>query len=273
MLLVLLVATAGFSGRPQEGRSEPGPEPAGTAGDIGVTEQAGSHIPPGLVCRDEAGREFSLDSRLDRPVILSLVYYSCMHICPQVLVALGELVQKMDLRPEADYRLLTLSFDENDGPDQAEGIRHNYLKPLGDAFPAEGWTFATASPDVIRRLTEAVGFRARRVPHGFIHPVILVVIGPGGLISSYVRPARFNYGVAYPIVFREDEMKERLAAAAKGETSASPRNPVLFCFPMEPAGQVVFERMSRTAGWVTLAVLGGLFAYLAGARRRNKEVR
>lgn|GEM_PF-783033 len=254
------------------GRAWSGPQNAPRPSGPGLSPNIGARLSSDIVLRDEAGREFRLMSLLDRPAILSLVYYDCMHICPQVLVGLGVLIQEMDLSPGRDYRIITVSFDENDGPAQAARIRHDYLKPLGGGFPPEAWTFATASPESIAGLVEAVGFRFLRVEHGFIHPVILVFLAPGGVVSGYAYPARYKYGMAVPLAFSAPEMRRSLLAAGRGDTDTGPPHPLLFCFPMEPAGQVLFEKMTGTAGLVTLAAMAGLFAFLATARRRrNKE--
>ena len=55
------------------------------AGEIGLEEKTGQVLPPGLVFRDENGAEVKLGSLMGKPAILTLVYYSCEHICPLML--------------------------------------------------------------------------------------------------------------------------------------------------------------------------------------------
>src|SRR5512135_81541 len=64
---------------------------------IGVVERAGQSLPPDIRCVDDRGRELALGEFLDRPAVLSLVYFTCEHICPQVLAGLGKLVSDLDL--------------------------------------------------------------------------------------------------------------------------------------------------------------------------------
>lgn len=239
--------------------------------EVGVAENPGAQIPAGIRCSNERGEEFSLLSLIDRPVILSLVYYSCEHICPQVLVGLGRLASDLDLRPAQDYRLITVSFDADDTPAAAAEVKRNYARPLGRDFPEAGWTFATASEDNLAKLTKALGFSFEKQPHGFIHPVILVVISPGGRVSRYVHVSKFNYGVAYPVVFSTVEMKQALLAAGDGQVASTAPGSLLFCFPMEPSGQTRFFRLTSMAGWMTLILMAGLLAYLIASRKRIKE--
>ena len=267
-------AMAAFLLAPLVFAGPPGPRAAvATAREnsIGVAEKPGVEIPADVRCLNERGEEFALRSLTDRPVILSLVYYRCEHICPQILVGLGRLASDLDLRPARDYRLITVSFDAGDSPAAAAEAKKNYAAPLGRGFPEAGWTFATASEENIARLTKALGFSFERHPHGFIHPAILVVIMPGGRVSRYIHVSKYNYGVAYPVVFSPVEMKQALLAAANGEVASPAPGPLLFCFPMEPAGQTRFFRLTALAGWITLVLMAGLLTYLIASRKRAKE--
>ncbi len=238
---------------------------------VGLVPNPGVEIPADIRCLNERGEEFPLRALLDRPAILSLVYYRCEHICPEVLVGLGRLVSNLDLQPAKDYRLITLSFDADDTPAAAAAARKNYSAPLGPAFPDAAWTFATASEGNISRLTKALGFSFEKHGHGFIHPAILVVLMPGGRVSRYVDVSKYNYGVAYPVNFSPVEMKQALLAAGRGRVSSAAPASLLFCFPSEPSRQAGFFRLTAIMGWITLGLLACLFVFLSAARKRAKE--
>jgi protein SCO1/2 len=253
-----------------------GPAPASDrqanhSGAIGVVEKLGQAVPGDIVCLDDAGKELKLGALLDRPVILSLVYYSCEHICPQVLAGLGQLVSGLALKAGRDYRLITFSFDGADTPADAAVARKNYTRPLGEDFPPEGWAFLTAAGPEIDRLIGALGFSCQKEEHGFTHPAILAILAPGGKISRYVHVSKYNYGVGYPVVFSVVEMTAALRAAERGLITAGPGAPLLFCFPHEPEGQAGFFRLTRIAGAITLVGLAVLFVVLAFHRRSLRE--
>src|SRR5512138_1068410 len=69
------------------GVSAAGDRPA--AGRAGLEERPGRSLPADIFAADEQGRPVRLVDLVDRPVILALVYYSCEHVCPLVLSALG----------------------------------------------------------------------------------------------------------------------------------------------------------------------------------------
>jgi protein SCO1/2 len=251
-------------------RASGAPEVPGRAG---LAEHAGGFLPADIVAVDERGATVRLADLTDRPVILSLVYYSCEHVCPLVLGALGELVSNMDLAAGRDYRLVTLSFDATDGAGDAARAKANYTQPLRPALPEGAWSFLTASDADIAELTEAIGFRFERTPHGFIHPSVLVILGPGGRISSYFHVSRTAYGVGYPVVFSPVTMAAALRQAGAAGTAGPDPAPLLFCFPHEPPAQSRFYGLMKTTGIGTLVLMTGLFLYLSMAWKRPRAGR
>lgn len=243
------------------------PVPGPDSDRPGLTERTGSRIPGNIVATDDAGRPVRLAALIDRPTLLALVYYRCEHVCPQVLGALGQLVSDLPLAAGRDYRLVTVSFDPADDSGAAAGAKRNYIKPLGPGFPAEAWSFLTASPENIRALTEALGFRVAEDTHGFVHPSVVFVLGRDGLVSSAIRVTRTAYGVGYPIVFQPQAVAAAFVRAGEGLTGPPSPAALLFCYPHEPEGQPRFTAMMTTLGVVTLAGLAVLFLVLAGRGR------
>ncbi len=234
----------------------------------GLDPKPGARIPSDIICTDEGGRRWTLGDLFDRPVILSLVYDQCTHICPQVQVALGRLVESLGLVPGRDYRIVTFSFDSEDGTAASAEARKNYTLPLGKGLPPDAWKFVTAPSPEIDRLTGALGFSFQKTMHGFIHPIILVIVSPGGAVSRYVFPSRYAYGAAYPVVFSPTEFRRDIGQAALGRVAGPPPGPLLFCYEAEPPGQVSYEGLTKVFGIATLVFLAALFAYLSLARRR-----
>ncbi len=119
---------------------------AGGAGDgeIGIEEKTGQSLPGDLTFHDENGAEVRLKDLLGKPAILTLVYYTCEHICPLMLGGLAQALPRLDVVAGRDYRVITVSFDETDTPKIARDIKKNYIKAAGPGFPAEGWKFLTA---------------------------------------------------------------------------------------------------------------------------------
>ncbi len=233
-----------------------------------LRERLGGSVPLDLSFSDEKGNVVRLEDQIDRPVILTLVYFDCEHICPQVLGGLAEALGKLDLTPGKDYKVFTLSFDDEDTPETALRTRSNYLEAAGRSFPREAWKFLTGERASIKRMTSSLGFTFRKEAHGFIHPVVLVILSPEGKITRYIPVEKYQYGVAYKVTFSPVELAASIREASQGRIGVSSTRSDLFCFPEEPKEQAAFFRLLEIVGTVTLLGMVGLFAYL---RRSTKK--
>src|SRR5512138_2878467 len=101
-----------------------------TLPEVGIVERLGNHLPLDAEYYDEKGTLVPLRSVIDRPTIITFVYYRCPGICSPLLNELSRMVEKMDLEPGKDYRILTLGFDHREGPELAAEKKENYLQAL-----------------------------------------------------------------------------------------------------------------------------------------------
>ena len=244
-------------------------EQAAAAG-IGIDEKTGQTLPSDITLYDENGARVSLGDLLGRPVILNLVYYSCDRICPQMLSGIARVLPQLSLTPDKQYRVLTVSFDETDTPRIARSKKTNFIAAVEKAFPEEAWRFLTGSQESIHRLTEAVGFKYRRDSHGFMHPVVLVILSPKGKIMRYMQVTKYEYGQAYPITFAPFDLDVALTEAAQGKAVSGIQKAVLYCFAHEPAGLGKFFGILSVVGVITLAALAAFFIYLKVTEKRYR---
>lgn len=242
-------------------------------GEIGIEEKTGQTLPPDLVFRDEKGARVKLGELLGKPAILTLVYYSCEHICPLMLSGLSQALPRLAVTVGKDYRVITASFDETDTPEMARDVRRNYIKAAGSAFPEEGWKFLTADKESIQRLTRSAGFTFRKEIHGFNHPVVLIFLTPGGKISRYLQVTKYQYGADTPITFSSFDLNVALAEAAEGKTVTGFKRAVLYCFSHEPPGQSRFFNFVAAIGVFTLLGMAAFFVYLRVSSRRYRKAR
>ncbi len=245
----------------------------GTAakGEIGITEKTGQTLPADIVFYDEKGQKTELRNLLGKPVILTLVYYTCEHICPQLLAGLASALPRLASAAGKDYRVVSVSFDPADTPQVAANMKRNYLKPLEKTLPPDAWTLLTGDHQNIDRLTDAVGFRYHRDIHGFNHPVVLIFLTPEGKISRYFSVTKYEYGAAYPITFSSFDLNIALAEAAQGKPVTELKRALLYCFSHEPPGQSKFFYFIGIIGLVTLFVLAAFFVYLQITSKKYRK--
>ncbi len=275
-LLLILVAVCFFSPLlllPEaQGHEELPSGRSGSSGDIGVNERIGQSIPLDAVFYDEQGNMTTLKELVNRPVVLSLVYYSCDRICPQLLGATAAITGALKYVPGKDYSLITISFDPEDTPKTARDAKRNYINFLGPSFPEGAWRFLTGTSDNINRVLNAAGFTIRKEDiHGFSHPAALVVLSPKGKIVRYVYPVSdINFSLPHPLAFQPFDLTLAIADAAKEKTGFSVQRALAYCFPHMPKGQETFFNILKISGAVIVFFVLAFFIYLVSAGRALK---
>jgi protein SCO1 len=248
----------------------------------GITEKTGQYLPAGLGFYDEEGKHVKLASLINKPTILTLVYYSCTDICPQMLGGLANTLGSIELEPGRNYRLITISFDEEDNQASAQRSKANYIKAVGRPFPSGEWNFLTGGRSDIAKITDAVGFSFRRETitgavgfgtrkesPGFVHPSVLIFLSPEGKITRYLYVDQSHYGTLAPIAFSGVEITTSLIDASQGRVWTGARNPLRLCFPRLSETEARFYTLTASVGTVTLICIIALFLYLRKAGRKR----
>jgi protein SCO1/2 len=238
---------------------------AATSADISLDEKLGLYLPAGAVFVDENGKKMDLQKSIDKPTIIAPVYLHCMHVCPMLLNGLADVLGKMDLvKPGKDFQVITLSFDDRDTPAIARDKKVNYLKAIGRPFPAADWKFLTGDAATIKKITEAIGFTFQRDgAHDFSHPVVLVVIAPGGKIVRYLYGTRF-------LPF---DVTMALTEAAQGRTGSTTRKVLEYCFSYDPLKKsYVFNILQVTGSVMVLFVVSFLAYLMLSTKKKRKRV-
>ena len=230
---------------------------------IGIEEQLGGYVPLDLTFVDSDGREVSLKELIDRPTIVSFVYYSCTDVCPLLLSGVAEVLGKLDAVPGEEYRALAVSFDELDTPADAAKKKRDYLKAIEKPYPPEAWRFLTGDRANIKKFTDAAGFRFQRKEDVFHHSVTLVILSGEGKIIRYL----------YGKTFLPFDLKMALAEASEGRPGPTITKFLQYCFTYDPKGKRYVFNILKVFGTAMLVFLGGLFIFLTrtGKRRIQRE--
>ncbi len=233
---------------------------------IGLTEHLGDKANTDLRFVAENGDTVTLKDLVDRPMLVSLVYYTCPSICRPLLNEVADMLgklEKVDMQPGRDYRMLTISFDETDSPEGSTRLKDEYYRKLPDGFPRDSWTFLTADSATIAAFTQSVGFGFQRAATDFAHPTTLVVLAPDGKITRYLTGSEY-----LPL-----DIKMALIEAREGRIGATVVKFYKFCFSYDPSGEKFVLKTTRIVGLSTLAGVAGIVLFVSAAnRRREKKV-
>lgn len=230
---------------------------------VGIDQRLNQQVPLDLKFRDETGQPVTLRSYFGKkPVILSLVYYSCPMLCTMVENGLLNALRDVKFNIGEQYEVVTVSFDPSDRPEVAMAKKAIYAGLYGRPGTKRGWHFLVGEEPAIRALTQAVGFRYNYDPQTrqFAHATAIMVLTPQGKVSRYF------YGIQYPA------RDVRLALVeASNEKIGNPVDALLlYCCQYDPAtGKygVIVSRVLKLAGFMTIVSLGTLILALSRGGR------
>ncbi|MCX7735150.1 MAG: SCO family protein [Candidatus Kapabacteria bacterium] len=232
-----------------------------TPPEVGIEEQLGTTIPLNLKFVSSKGDTLSLKEIVDKPVILSFAYYHCPGICTPLLTGLSEAVDRMDMEPGKDYRLITISFDHSEGSAVAEKWRKTYAEGMKRKIPVDAWYFMTGDSISIKKLTSSVGYYFK--PDGkedFIHPAAIIALSSNGKVVRYLFGTKF-------LPF---DLKMAVIEAQEGKVTPTINKVLSFCFSYDPQGRKYVLDVTKIAGAVSLFFVAIFLVILIFKGRKNK---
>ena len=133
--------------------------------------------------RDTAGQAFELSELGGKPLVISLIYTSCHHICPMITRNVGEITGiARDALGADSFSVVTIGFDWK--VDTPERMRQ-FAAQQGHA-DSPGWHFLAADADTTDALAENLGFIFYPSAKGFDHLAQTTVIDSDGTIYRQV---------------------------------------------------------------------------------------
>jgi protein SCO1/2 len=229
--------------------------------DVGVDEKLGQTIPLDITLVDEQGDRVALRGLIDKPTLLTLNYFRCTSLCTPLLNGVAEMLQKSDLIPGKDFQVLTVSFDPRDDAELASHKKDNYVKQIGPAFPPSAWRFLTGDPVSTKRLADAVGFRFAKSGEDYVHPGVIMMLSPTGMVTRYL------YGVS----FLPFDVKMAVTEASQGRTGPTIARLLRFCFNYDPAGRRYSLAITRVSAAFTIMLAVGFGVAVGVTRKRRRK--
>jgi protein SCO1 len=247
--------------KPAEHQHHSAPAPAQESGEVGLDERLGSKVPLDAIFKDESGKSVRLGDLITGPTIILPVYYACTNVCNYMQGGLARVVKELKGKPGIDYRVLSISFNHDETPEQSERTRKMYLAAINAPFPEEGWRFLTGDRDNIRRFTKSIGYRFKQQGRDFIHPVASLIVSGDGMIVRYL------YGTS----FLAKDLSLAFLEARDGKVGTTIRKVVDFCFTFDPTGKTYVFNILRVSATVVIfsAVSFLLFLLLTGKKRNQ----
>lgn len=217
---------------------------------------------------DSQGRPVSLTKYQGRPLLISMIFTSCHHVCPAITRHLASAVEAArEVLEDDSFQVITVGFDTAvDTPDAMRmfAARQDVNDP--------NWDFLSASADTVASLVENIGFVYFPSPRGFDHINQVTVVDRDGVVYRQVYGAAFELPwLIEPLkelVFNRPQPGSHLVSDLVGRIK-------LFCTVYDPnTGRYKFDYslfVGIAVGAVmVLAIAMWLLVEFRRARRRNK---
>ena len=209
---------------------------------------------------DGSGKQITLESMRGKPLLISLIYTSCYHICPTIT---SNLAKNVDIAREAlgddSFSVLTIGFDTpNDTPDRMRLFAKQRNIDIDD------WHFVSVSAATMKDLANDVGFSYFSTAKGFDHMIQATLVDAEGKIYRQI------YGMDPEPTALVEPLKEILYDK---QVAASPvegwiNNIKLFCTVYDPAtGRYHFDYSLFIGIGIGLLILGGIAWFIVVAWR------
>ena len=176
---------------------------------------------------DAEGKTVKLSDYRGKPLVVSLVYTSCYHVCPTITRHLHKMVNVAQeaLGPDS-FAVVTIGFDTlNDTPQAMQGFARQQGVNLSQ------WRFLSTDAATMEGLIKDLGFIYYASPKGFDHLAQATVIDSQGKVYRQV------YGDNFDTPLLVEPLKELVTGVASqhGGFAGLGSRIRLFCTVYDPA--------------------------------------
>jgi protein SCO1/2 len=215
---------------------------------------------------DRLNRNVRIGDFAGKPVLISMIFTSCHHVCPMTTRHLDEAVAAArEALGEDSFEVLTIGFDS--ARDTPEAMR---AFARAQDVDADRWHFLSATPETIDALSQELGFIFFPTPRGYDHINQVTLIDREGTVYAQV------YGVNFELPWLVEPMKQLVLnrPESQGHFAASLVDRIrLFCTVYDPAtGRYEFDNslfFQIAAGLIV--VLSAMFYLWRGFRPAVKD--
>ena len=147
-----------------------------------VRSSDGNSLPPNSVyhlqvsVEDQFGEITRLDRYRGKPVLITMFYASCPHVCPMLISTIKLTESRLLAEERADLRVLTISIDpERDTP---EKLRETLERHSVDS---NRWSMTRSQPGDLRSIAGVFGVKYKQLPDGeFNHTTRIILLDRDG---------------------------------------------------------------------------------------------
>ena len=209
-----------------------------------------------IVLRDVDGQAFDLRSLQGKPLVISMIYTSCHHICPMITQSLSTAADiGFEALGDDAFSIVTVGFDwQEDTPERMRMFSKERRVNTAN------WYFLAGDEHSIRTLSEDLGFQYYRSAKGFDHLNQTSIVRADGTVFRQI------YGIDVDPRHLVEPLKELVfdTPSTAGVLDHWVDTFRLFCTVYDPnSGRYRFDYSIATAIFVGVLCLGAVAAFIA----------
>ena len=237
------------------------------ASQLGIEENLGAMVPLDLTFIDETGKSRTLKEYMDgKPTMISLNYFRCAGICTPQLEDMAQMLARLDLAENIDYKALTISFAVDETPPLAAAKRKTHLSSMNRPYVQDAWHFLLSENNSTAILADIVGFKYEKTVSkagvvDYVHPAALIMLSPEGKITRYLNG----------IEQLSFDVKMALMEAGEGKIGPTIAKNLLFCFAYDPKGKTYVFMWEKVVGVLMTLIMLAFFIYLVKTTKRDDD--
>ena len=237
------------------------------ASQLGIEENLGAMVPLDLTFIDETGKSRTLKEYMDgKPTMISLNYFRCAGICTPQLEDMAQMLARLDLAENIDYKALTISFAVDETPPLAAAKRKTHLSSMNRPYVQDAWHFLLSENNSTAVLADIVGFKYEKTVSeagvvDYVHPAALIMLSPEGKITRYLNG----------IEQLSFDVKMALMEAGEGKVGPTIAKNLLFCFAYDPKGKTYVFMWEKVVGVLMTLIMLAFFIYLVKTTKRDDD--
>ena len=197
------------------------------------------------------GETISSKQFLGKPLIISMIYTSCYHICPTTTENLNRVVEKAkDVLGKNSFNVLSIGFDTyNDTPTAMAQFAEQH------ASNSDNWYFLSTDAASIKALARDLGFIFSASTSGFDHLIQASILDENAVLYRQV------YGMQPQTPHFVEPIKDIVFGDSSSRSffSTFTTKIKLFCTVYDPAQDKYYFNYSIFMGIFVAVVLGFIF--------------
>lgn len=243
--------------------------------EVGVIEHLGETIPLDVLFQNEDNDTVSLGELINKPTLLSFVYFDCPGICSPLLSGVSDAVEDMGMELGKDFELVTISFNTRDTPEKAKIKKNNFVQNFSKENQ-EHWTYLTGTEENILKITDAVGFKFKAQGMDFAHPGVIIMVSPEGKITRYLygKGTVTMFGsTGASMTFLPFDLKMAVIEAQQGIERPTINKILEYCFAYDSGSKTYALQITRIFAIIIIAIALIIFTLLLIRGRKRIPVK